>query len=108
MNKRIFMIFISVILIFACAVFPMADGLYSYCHNCGAEKKFTVGYEYINDLYHAERHWCVDCGYDQLAGCNIEKHSSKKDCIYCGLTRLESPDNLSGRIIHSQSGDINA
>lgn len=108
MNKRIFTIFLSVVIIFACAIFSTADGLCGHCYNCGSEKNFVVDYEYINDFYHAERHWCLDCGYDQLAGVNIKKHSHINGCIYCGLTRLESPDNLSGRIIHSQSGDINA
>lgn len=44
----------------------------------------------MNEENHTVRHWCTKCGYDQLAGCNIQKHDSAEECCI----RIYPPENI--------------
>ena len=90
MKKRIMSFLLGITLICMMFVPVLAYDNVGYCEVCRAECEFVPGCEYINELYHAVRHWCVECGYDQLAGCNIHEHGM--NCLYC--EELASPDGL--------------
>ena len=90
MKKRIVSFWLGITLVYILLVPVLAYDNTGYCEVCKVEREFIIGYEYINELYHAVRHWCIDCGYDQLGGCDIREHEA--DCRYCEA--LPSPDNL--------------
>jgi hypothetical protein len=98
MKKRIMSFLLGITLICMMFVPVLAYDNVGYCVVCKTEREFVPGCEYINELYHAVRHWCVECGYDQLAGGDIREHDT--GCRYCEA--LPSPDNI--RIIDGAGG----
>lgn len=64
---------------------PSEEPLIGFCHWCQDKHEYTVGYEKWTKQQHCIRHWCVECGYDQLAGCAAEKHAMVLNwCWKCG------------------------
>ena len=55
------------------------------CAYCGVTCIYGVNYEYFTKDLHSVRHWCSNCGDDQLGGVVSEEHVfSGSECIKCG------------------------
>lgn len=90
MKKKIMTLIVAICCIVSCSLPLYASG-FAYCDTCEAECAYIVSFEYINDRYHAVRYWCVRCGNDILAGCDIREHNGDR-CRYC--EPLPCPDDI--------------
>lgn len=90
MKKRIFAICMTVWFCIVCSLSAAAFDTVGYCIICDKDCEYVVGCEYMSEASHAVRHWCTECGYDQLAGCNIQKHDRTGECC----VRMYPPENI--------------
>ena len=88
--KRLIMFCMAVWLSVVCSFSAAASETIGYCFMCEKNCEYVFGCEYMSEENHAVRHWCTECGYDQLAGCNIQKHSWMGDCC----TRMYPPESI--------------
>lgn len=90
MKKRFFALCTAVWLSVVCSFSVAAFDSVGYCITCDKNCEYVIGCEYMNEENHAVRHWCTECGYDQLAGCNIQKHDRTGECC----VRMYPPENI--------------
>lgn len=56
-----------------------------YCSYCKGTYSYSLDYEQWTDDVHCVRHWCSNCGYDQVGGVLGESHTySGGYCTKCG------------------------
>lgn len=91
----------AVWLIIVCSLFVLAHDTVGYCITCDKECEYVVCFEYMNGENHTVRHRCTECGYDQLAGCNIVKHDNAGECCVrmCPPTNVKVFDFSDGMLI---------
>lgn len=90
MKKRFFALCTAVWLCIICSLSATAFNNVGYCITCDKNLEYVIGCEYMNEENHVVRHWCTECGYDQLAGCNIEKHDRTEECC----VKMYPPENI--------------
>ena len=88
--KRILAVCVTVWILILCSLMVIASDTVGYCIMCKKDCEYVFGCEYMSDEYHAVRHWCTECSYDQLAGCNIQKHNKMKECCI----QVFPPENI--------------
>ena len=56
------------------------------CGSCGQTCVYTLAYEQWTENVHCVRHWCSNCGEDQMGGVSGEAHAydSSGTCTKCG------------------------
>lgn len=67
-------------------VYNVATLATGYCSCCEGTYSYTLDYEQWTATIHSVRHWCSNCGYDQLGGVLSGSHSydNSGSCTKCG------------------------